>query len=191
MPEALQGLRVASVLGVFYRENGALFDDGRQPVLMVADESDGTLSVDQLLQRFVGEVVQVVAHHLPLEPHDTTRWGGGSCLFEKAGHCPFGHHEQPGLLFTFAASGRLELTEEGWALSSEERSLNINLHHLIGHRGQVIVLHVPSLGEIEERARKVHEGNPETMSLEELSSKLHDARDLLLTVNRLKDELDV
>lgn len=189
MPEALQGLRVASVLGVFYRDSAALADEEAPHVLMVADESDGTMSVEQLLQRFAGDLVQVVAHHLPLEPHDAARWGGGSCLFEKAGHCPFGHHEHPNLLFTLQASGILRRIDDGWEVASDKGVTRLDLHHLVGHRGQLVVLRAPALEEIEERMRKVNEGVPEEMSLDDLTAKLHDARDLLTTINRLKDEI--
>jgi hypothetical protein len=182
MPSPLRGLQVVDALGVFYREN-----DG---TLMVADEFEGTRDVEAILAKFLGEQVQILAHHRPVEPHDLARWGGGCCLFERAGHCPYGHHDTPQRLFAVQANGKLEHTD-AWSVVKEDQSTDLHLNFLVGHRAQLLVLRPPELEGINTRIDSLQEEPLEKMSLEELSSKLRATRDLLEEVNRLKDKIDV
>ncbi len=158
---------------------------------MVADEFEGTRDVETVLTNFVGQRVQIMAHHRPNEPHDSTRWGGGSCLFERAGHCPFGHHDAPQQLFAVQASGILRRDQDGWSLDRGAETLELHLSLLVGHRGQIIVLRPASDEKINERVSALQEDSLDTMPLEQLSSKLVETRDLIAEINRLKDEIDV
>jgi hypothetical protein len=182
MSVSLRGLRVVDVLGVFYREQ-----DGS---LMVADEFEGTRDVGQILVDFVDQRVQFMAHHLPVEPHDLSRWGGGSCLFERAGHCHFGHHETPQQLFTVQASGVLRRDASGWSIEQDDNMLELRLEFLVGHRSQILVLRPPDVGGLGKRVSTVQGDALEGMTIEQLSAKMQETRDLLVTINRLKDEID-
>lgn len=181
MPTFSQGLKIVDVLGVFYREA-----DG---TLMVADEFEGTRDVETILRKFVGEHVRILAHHLPTQPHDSSRWGGGSCLFEAAGHCPFGHHEDPRQLFTLSVSGQLS-EDGGWCAKMGDDVAGLHLNLLVGHRSQLVLVRPADVAAIDERIRNVHEGDPKDLTMDELLTKLTDARDLLADINRLKDEID-
>lgn len=157
---------------------------------MVADEFEGTRDVESVLTKFVGQRVRLMAHHRPNEPHDSRRWGGGSCLFERAGHCPFGHHDSPHNLFAVQASGVLRREHDGWIVEHDGQSLELHLGLLVGHRGQILVLRPANIVGIDDRVASVQGDDLESMSIDQLSSKLHETRDLLAEINRLKDEID-
>lgn len=157
---------------------------------MVADEFEGTRDVGTLLTKFVGQRVQLMAHHRPTEPHDPTRWGGGCCLFERAGHCPFGHHDAPQQLFAVQLSGVLRRDQGAWSVERDVDTFELHLDFLVGHRGQILVLRPANLAEIDDKVASL-QGSLENLSVEQLASKLNETRDLLTEINRLKDEIDV
>lgn len=181
MTEQLQGLMVVDVLGVFYR------DDLR---LMVADEFEGTRDVDAVLAKFEGQHVRLLVHHRPLNPPDNSRWGGGCCLLQNTGHCPFGHHEDAGRVFAFSCAGTLEREGSGWRIKGIEGPLDVPLESLIAHRGQIILLRSPDLDALQDKVDSLDPSNLKGSSIDDLYTRLNEIRDTLVDVNRLKDGID-
>lgn len=107
--------------------------------LLVSAET-GTVAVEDLLRPFEGRRVRVAAHHLPLNL-DPTRWGGGSCEWEKTGTtCPAGHHLRPSWLYNVSVEGILLKDTPGeWVVEGADGArtpldLRINL---MGHTGRI------------------------------------------------------
>lgn len=93
--------------------------------------------VADALVQFVGERVRLAAHHLPSDPIDPTRWGGGSCTYQP-GLCPFGHHAYPTRMYSFSAEGILGRDGDAWTLTRFDGTVvPIGLEALVGHRGRV------------------------------------------------------
>ena len=96
----------------------------------------GGTVVDALAQ-FVGERVRLAAHHLPSDPVDPTRWGGGSCTYQP-GPCPFGHHVDPTRMYSVTAEGVLGRDGDAWTLARfDGTTVSVGLDALVGHRGRV------------------------------------------------------
>lgn len=163
--------------GVFYMDDADL---------MVADEENGAVRISDALSEVKGKLVSFVAHHCPPDPPDESRWGGGSCLLERTGYCPAGHHERPRWLYEHSATGRLEESESGWWLTKPggER-VQVVLSLLVGHHGQVVVTALPDIeslqGEVQEEMK-----NP---TIEGIQDKIEKMRNLLRMVNQEKDDL--
>jgi hypothetical protein len=182
MTEQLQGLKVVDALGVFYR------DDTR---LMVADEFEGTRDMDVVLSEFEGQHIRLLVHHRPLNPPDHSRWGGGCCFLQSTGHCPFGHHEDAGRVFSFNCAGTLTRTDRGWELDGVAGPLEVPLDFLIAHRGQVIILRSSDTTDLQEKVDSLDPSNLKNPSIEDLYSRLNEIKDTLVDINRLKDGIDV
>lgn len=75
--------------------------------LLVQTPGGDKKSVYAALQPLVGQRVYVAAHHVPSNPVDPTKWGGGSCFWQPAARCPFGHHVNPHSLYNLTAEGTL------------------------------------------------------------------------------------
>jgi len=94
-------------------------------------------SVNEALSGFVGSRVRLSAHHLPVEPIDPTRWGGGSCTYEP-GPCPFGHHTDPTRMFSYTGEGVLDRDGNTWTVTRFDGTVDrVDLSALVGHRGRV------------------------------------------------------
>jgi hypothetical protein len=182
MEEQSKGLKVKDFLGVFYREDRRI---------MVADEFEGARDVDEELSEYEGQHLRLVAHHRPLEPVDESRWGGGCCMLENSGRCPFGHHEDPRRAFVFNARGVLRKRDDLWILEQESGELECLVECLVGHRSQIIVITVPDVESLEDRIREIQDESPEGKTIDELRQKIEQTRDLLSEINRLKDDIDV
>lgn len=182
MTEQLQGLKVVDVLGVFYRDSLRL---------MVADEFEGTRDVDVILAAFEGQVVRLLVHHRPASPPDRTRWGGGCCLLENTGWCPFGHHEDTQRVFFFNCAGELQRRPGGWQIQAGGEILEVPLECLVAHRGQIIVVRTPDMDSIQRKVDGLDPSNLENASIDELYTRLNDIRNALTDINRLKDGIDV
>lgn len=182
MSEPLKGLKITDVLGVFYREDGRL---------MVADEFEGVRDVDDVLGRFEGHEVRVVAHHRPHEPHDKERWGGGCCVLENTGRCHFGHHENPHNIYTFNGVGSLRSDGPRWLLDPKEGdALDCRVGFLEGHRSQLVVTSIPDLEQIDEKVKSFDPSNLEAATLEDLTDRLSEMRDYIAEIRNLKNDLD-
>lgn len=182
MAETFTSLKVKDFLGVFYREDRRL---------MVADEFEGARDVDAELSAYEGQIVRLVAHHRPPEPVDDTRWGGGCCMLENSGRCHFGHHEDPRRAFTFNSKGVLRRRGGAWLLERENDEVECLLDCLTGHRSQIIVTTVPDRESLEERIKELDPESAQGKTLDELTDQLRKTRDLLMEVNRLKNDIDV
>lgn len=107
-----------------------------------ADLSVDGSRVSDALARFVGTRVRLAAHHLPSDPVDPTRWGGGSCGYQP-GPCPYGHHGDPTRMYSYTGEGVLGVDGDGWALTRfDGRVDRVGLSALVGHRGRVAVASV-------------------------------------------------
>jgi hypothetical protein len=94
-------------------------------------------TVADALAQFIGERVRLAAHHLPADPIDPTRWGGGSCTYQP-GPCPFGHHADPTRMYSVTAEGVLSKDGNAWTLTRfDGTTVFVGLDALIGHRGRV------------------------------------------------------
>lgn len=69
--------------------------------------------------------------------------------------------------------------------------MELRLDLLIGHRSQLLLVRPQATEEIRERVASLQQENLDNLSIEQLTAKLRSTRDLLETVNRLKDEIDV
>jgi hypothetical protein len=177
------GLRVLDLLGVFYLEGDRL---------MVADEFEGAKDVYESLEKLKGRRVRLLAHHSPPEPPDNARWGGGSCMMESSGHCHFGHHEEPGNIFQFDATGDLGPDDEGWGVVSNSGT-QIHLYDglLVGHRSRIVVLAFPELQNMKAKVESLDPENLKDANLEDLQEHFKEVRDYLLEIQKLKNDIDV
>ena len=112
----------------------------------------GRSSVSEHLVPMLGQQVRLAAHHLPSNPINPARWGGGSCE-HQGGICPFGHHQDPTRMYSFAGEGVLKRSHHGkWLLSTFEGQLLVpQLDDLCGHWGRVACVSVTAV----ERMRDV------------------------------------
>ena len=120
-----------------------------------------------ILTSLVGSVVDISIHHFP-PIMDTTRAGGGSCLWH--GHCPHGHRERPGWLFNQTAKGVLEQDGVGWKVGGTP----LDFSKMPGHHGRVVVCNESAFGS----------GPSEDTSVEDL---LSEASEMLGFLESLKD----
>lgn len=123
--------------GVFYK-NG---------VDLVCIGDKGKDSVGENLSSFVGQRVQIAAHHFPPNSSNMGAWGGGSCLWQTSGHCPAGHHERPSWLYNVSAEGLLQESESGWdVVVFGGATITLPFSHMLpGHHARVLVATVFSV----------------------------------------------
>lgn len=179
MPQ-LEKLKVLDLLGVFYEENGRI---------MVADEYDGTRDVIEDLSPYFGQTFRLLAHHRPTEPVDNTRWGGGCCLYESSGFCPFGHHANPQHLYTFQAVGVLECGGDTIRVVGEETKTP-ELAYLVGHRSQIVMINRPDMGDIDEKVKSFDPSGLENASVDELIERASALRDFITEIQSLAKDID-
>ncbi len=96
-------------------------------------------SVDDAIAEFVGTRVRLAAHHLPADPVDPTRWGGGSCTYQPD-PCPFGHHDDPTRMYSYSGEGVLDRDGRDWTITRFDGTVDrVGVRALVGHRGRVAV----------------------------------------------------
>lgn len=91
--------------------------------------------IARVLESWVGRRVEAHLHHFPSDKGPSTI-GGGSCLW--GGHCPHGHRERPGWLFSQKTSGVLS-TRDGnfeWFVGGDPLRFDL----MPGHYGRLIFL---------------------------------------------------
>jgi len=149
-------------------------DSGFQTVLLEGDfnfkpdglwvtETSATLLVTQSLTPLLGKSVQAVVQFLPPMPLDLQRWGGGCCHWQSTGHCPVGHHVNPGLMLDLCRRGVLCLDGSTWSLRQDSGELiSLHLSDLDGHRARILMLvDLPDVQSIvtdlEQEARRLRE----------------------------------
>lgn len=163
--------------GVFY--------EGPDGTLMVADGPRGAASVTDALLELEGTKVILLAHHLPPDPPDPARWGGGCCMYEPSGECPVGHHERKGYLYTFKHAGTLECRGSKWGVTTDQGRHEPWLESLVGHRSQIVISAIPDVEDL--KAKLNLDEQPKT--LEDLEARITAMRDLFVQVNDLKEKL--
>lgn len=90
------------------------------------------------LTPLLGQQVRLAAHHLPADPIDPIRWGGGSCAYQASGVCPYGHHQDPTRMYSFSGEGVLGQSGSDWTLTRFDGvQVQVGLGFLEGHRGRV------------------------------------------------------
>jgi hypothetical protein len=161
--------------------NGVLRDGFND--LLVKPDSGPVQSVYETLKPFIGERVQIAVHQLPDSPPNLARWGGGSCFWQDAGHCPFGHHEHPHRLFNVSGQGFLIYdldhgkSEGGWWLEEPNGNrlmLPLALA-LTGHRARVATATALSVEEM----RDALAASGELDSIEGIGNRVSDLKDLV------------
>jgi hypothetical protein len=123
--------------------DGLFYLDGNNPPGLYVKPDDGEpTSVDEALQAIQGQPVKVTIHHSPTFPINPTKWGGGSCGWQESGECPFGHHRDPGRLFTVQGEGVLTHEAGTWwfeRVQGGRESLPL-ANALNGHRGRILAV---------------------------------------------------
>lgn len=151
--------------GLFYKDS--------ENVFWVKPDDGPPERVYSALMAFVGKgPVHLVMHYLPSVPPDPQRWGGGCCMWQSSGHCPAGHHRNPGYLLHLSETGILQNHPDyGWSIedsSGEELPLTNSLNELEGHMGRILVVPILNL-----------RSQPDLASVEAMSTKAEELRDLL------------
>jgi len=174
MPEEFQTVLLE---GVFYRgETGELAvqpSHGGIPALVWPE-----------LKRLVDLPVQLSVHHLPPHPPNPKLWGGGCCMWEPSGHCPFGHHKDPTRLLNLVVKGILEFQdpENAWAVTPPEGNpYQLPLWALEGHRARIVGATVVDL----ERMKEALSGS---LNVEELTQRATGLRDLMASLSKMAGE---
>jgi hypothetical protein len=90
------------------------------------------------LSPLIGQHIRIAAHHLPSNPVDPTRWGGGSCTYQP-GLCPYQHHVDPTRMYSYTGEGVLDLRiGDNWVLTKFDGTVeSVGLSALKGHQGRV------------------------------------------------------
>jgi len=193
----MAGFHPVLLEGVFYfsedpypDSNGELHDGFMD--LMVAPPHGAPQSVYKALEPLIGQRVQLAMHHVPPMPIDATRWGGGSCLLEPTGYCPFGHHNDPNRMFNLAMDGVLvydmdhKKGEGGWWLQTFDgkKTMLPLTHVLLGHRGRIAAASITAVEEM----RDALEATGNLAAVEDLGQKANDLQDLLSRLKQVVQE---
>jgi len=161
----MDGFRALLVEGVFYKTDSRL--------LCASDR--GVVDVNAMLSPLQGQRVRLAAHHLPPNPPDPTKWGGGCCLWEQTGRCPAGHHARPTWLFNLSHEGILVQDGATWVVESFDGTRTpFRLEEmLVGHQARVAAATVLDLEKMRD-ALGAAGGSDEVESLVERANDLHD-----------------
>lgn len=149
-------------------------------------------SVYETLASFVGQRVRIAIHQLPEMPPDLLRWGGGSCLWQDAGHCPFGHHETPHRIYNVSGEGILlydldhKANSGGWWIQRFDGVQEILplAHALVGHRGRVACATVLTVEEMRDAVTNAGDFG----TVEGLGRHVEDLRELVAGLNKVIKE---
>lgn len=151
-------------------------------------------SVYDALEPFLDKQVVFSAHHLPTTPINPALWGGGSCLWEGKGDCPFGHHKHPTRLFNQSGEGYLvnnlvidpggQTAAGGWWLEKFDGMTERLFFDdaMVGHRGRIAVAEMLSV----EQMRDVVAKAGSMGSVEGLGAKASELRDLMERLSQIK-----
>ena len=158
--------------GIFYEK------DGRITVAHEGISENEDVLVDEALALLLGQTIQLALHYLPPVPMIPSRWGGGCCLWEPAGRCPAGHHENSGFLLNISGQGILRRQESLWWLELDTGSKQeIPLGLLPGHRARLVATTVFDL-ETLEKVRECLEG-ADAGQLETLVRRARNIKDII------------
>jgi hypothetical protein len=166
---------------------------------LIVQTPTGERSVYATLRPLVGQRVYFAAHHVPSEPIDASRWGGGSCHWQPAsGHqddparwqptprCPFGHHEHPTRLLNLVAQGVLAYDFDhatctgGWWVDCADGSrVILPWLHLVGHTARVAAATMMAAEQMRDAAMA------SGMDVEGLGTQVADLRDLVMDLSRI------
>ncbi len=146
----------------------------------------GVRSAFATLRTLVGERVYLATHHVPSDPIDPTRWGGGSCHWQPAGICPFGHHNVPTRLFNLTAQGVLvydldhALKTGGWSVVGADGSHTILplVLALPGHDGRLACATVMVAEQMRDAAMSAG------LDVESLGKRTTDLRNLVADLSK-------
>lgn len=137
--------------------------------------NDG-LSLFENLKQFIGKEIQIAVHFLPPLPIQEDEWGGGCCMWKPA-NCPFGHHNNPGLLLNMALRGVMRVEDDKWMIDSfDGSSTRIPFELLDGHVSRVAAATVFDVTTIQDSLSNV--------DVESLGIRVNRVTDLL---NRVKE----
>lgn len=161
-------IKVLDFRGVFYEHNSDFW---------VADEIEGNRNVTSELRTFANQKVRLIAHHLPQQPHDHSRWGGGCCMLENTGFCHFGHHVQRNNLYTFDGVG---VFRTDWHLDGYDYVCRPSF--LVGHRSQVLISRLLDLEDLGSKIKSFDPSNLEGASMDELEERLKSLRDFMVEI---------
>ncbi len=159
-------MRTVLLEGIFYEDG----DD----LLVQTDAQPQPVSVRETLTPMLDLDIHLAVHHFPVEPVDENRWGGGCCMWESAGKCPAGHHENPSYLFNLMLEGVLCYDPlKGWTVGEK----NIDLRVLAGHRSRIVAAVKFNLDKLRESL-----GSLDSSDLGQLGEKATLMRDTLKQV---------
>lgn len=166
----MTGFRAILLEGVFYQRDGVLYcasDKGEQPVWA---------NIEPML----GTRIRIAAHHLPPNPPDPNRWGGGCCLWESVGYCPAGHHTAPMSLHNFSEEGVLRQEGAVWSLldfRGHEHALDM-VRWLNGHHARIAAA---TLLDVEQMRESL-----DSLSVDSLDTLGVKASDLLSLIEQMQ-----
>lgn len=150
-------------------------------VVLLEGVFDQDLSVDgrsvaEALSQFVGTRIRLAAHHLPADPVDPTRWGGGSCMYQP-GPCLYGHHVDPTRMFSYVGDGVLGRDREWWTVTRFDGGVDRpDLSVLAGHQGRVAIATVFDVEAMRDAVSSTFDGVDLGVRAEELRSVLERLR---------------
>lgn len=157
--------------GIFYHDDEGTF--------MVQPYRGQKACVKDTLDALRGENVRIAIQHLPQMPLDPQSWGGGSCLHQQRGYCPFGHHKDPHSILNFVAEGGLltptELSSDWFVRSFDGIERRLPLGDLLGHHGRLAAATMFSVEDIKDKLAEAGMLD----SVEGLGSQIGDLRGLL------------
>jgi hypothetical protein len=175
--------------GIFYR-SGTPYPDAKGALkdgfedLRVQPPTGHSVPVYDALKEFVGRKIRLSAHQMPTKPIDPARWGGGCCLWQPVGYCPYGHHKRPGRLYNQAGEGELvyKKCSGGWALRDPDGAWEMVplSHALDGHVGRIVVATVLS----PEQLREAVSGLPTPEVMAELEDRITGLQSLVGKLSR-------
>lgn len=154
---------------------------------LAVQTTSGVRSVYDTLRPLVGQHVYFAVHHVPSDPVDVARWGGGSCLWQPAARCPFGHHEHPTRLFNLTAQGTLVYdldhaarTGGWWVLLSDGSKVILPLvSFLPGHSARIAACSVVAAEQMRDVAMAAG------MDVVRLGQRVTELRDLVADLSQI------
>jgi hypothetical protein len=124
-------LRTLLIEGLWYKQDN---------VLKVCRKDGDAIDVEESLKPMEGLSVLVSLHHLPPNPVEIDKWGGGCCHWEALGKCPAGHHSIPDKIFTLSGQGVLVKGENEWFFEKDGARTQIPLQFLEGHDARLVLV---------------------------------------------------
>jgi hypothetical protein len=136
-----------------------------------------SIVIDEQLSKFENRKVRLAAHHLPADPIDPTRWGGGSCLWQRTiSDCPAGHQHRPTWLYNQSVEGILQQQSAGvWRVLQANGDIVVFdlITYLVGHNARIACASTA----IVENMRDMFPGK--STSVDAIGHQVSDLKDLL------------